>query len=144
MGKGGPRRATPYSRWGGATSCKVRSLAALCWSSHEEIPHIQGKRNPSKMVGVQEGIRDQTHWNHNHRKLANLITRTTALPNSVKLSHAMRGPPKTNGSQRRDLTEWGSLEKGIANHFSIFALRTPWTVWKGKMIEYWKKNSPGQ
>ena len=25
---------------------------ALCWSSREEIPHIQGKRNPSKMVDV--------------------------------------------------------------------------------------------
>ena len=37
-----------------------------------------------------------------------------------------------------------SLEKGMANHFSILALRTPWTVWKGKMIGYWKRNSPGQ
>ena len=27
----------------------------LCWSSHEEIPNIQGKRNPSKMVGVARG-----------------------------------------------------------------------------------------
>ena len=27
----------------------------LCWSSHEEIPHAQGKRNPSKMVGVARG-----------------------------------------------------------------------------------------
>ena len=27
----------------------------ICWSSHEEIPHIQGKRNPSKMVGVARG-----------------------------------------------------------------------------------------
>ena len=35
-------------------------------------------------------------------------------------------------------------EKGMANHFSIVALRTPWTVWKGKMIGYWKRNSPGQ
>ena len=25
-----------------------------------------------------------------------------------------------------------SLEKGMANHFSILALRTPWTLWKGK------------
>ena len=25
-----------------------------------------------------------------------------------------------------------SLEKGMANHFSILALRTPWTVWEGK------------
>ena len=24
----------------------------LCWSSREEIPHVQGKRNPSKTVGV--------------------------------------------------------------------------------------------
>ena len=24
----------------------------LCWSSREEIPHAQGKTNPSKMVGV--------------------------------------------------------------------------------------------
>ena len=29
--------------------------AALCWSSPEEIPHVQGKRNPSKMVGVGRG-----------------------------------------------------------------------------------------
>ena len=27
----------------------------LCWSSREEIPHDQGKRNPSKMVGVARG-----------------------------------------------------------------------------------------
>ena len=27
-----------------------------------------------------------------------------------------------------------SLKKRMANHFSILALRTPWTVWKGKMI----------
>ena len=25
-------------------------MAELCWCSHEEIPHSQGKRNPSKMV----------------------------------------------------------------------------------------------
>ena len=27
----------------------------LCWSSREEIPHTQGKRNPSKMVGIARG-----------------------------------------------------------------------------------------
>ena len=26
--------------------------AALCWSSREETPHIQGERNPNKTVGV--------------------------------------------------------------------------------------------
>ena len=29
--------------------------------SPEEIPHVQGKRNPSKMVGVASDIRGQTH-----------------------------------------------------------------------------------
>ena len=27
-----------------------------------------------------------------------------------------------------------SLEKGMANHFSVLALRTPWTVWKGILL----------
>ena len=44
----------------------------------------------------------------------------------------------------RVLTMCGPLEKGMANHFSILALRTPWTVWKGKKIGYRKMNSPGQ
>ena len=34
------------------------------------------------------------------------------------------GPPKTDGSWRV-LTKVGPLEKGMANHFSILALRTP-------------------
>ena len=53
-------------------------------------------------------------------------------------------PPKTDGSWWRGLTQCGPLEKGIANHFSILALRTPWTIWKGKKIGHWKMNSPGQ
>ena len=41
------------------------------------------------------------------------------------------GPPKTDRSWWRVLTKLGPLEKGMANHFSILALRTPWTIWKG-------------
>ena len=57
MVSGGPRGATPCSRSGGAVvrrfpSSKVRTAAALCWSSREEIPHIQGKRNPIKTASV--------------------------------------------------------------------------------------------
>ena len=33
--------------------------------------------------------------------------------------------PKTEGSWWRGLTERGPLEKGMANHFNILALRTP-------------------
>ena len=35
------------------------------------------------------------------------------------------GPPKMDGSWWRGLTECGPLEEGMANHFSILALRTP-------------------
>ena len=61
----------------------------LCWSSPEEIPHVQGKRNPSKMVGTERGhqradrlkTRSQKTSQSNH-------SRTTALSNSKKPSHA--------------------------------------------------------
>ena len=53
------------------------------------------------------------------------------------------GPCKKYGSWWRILTECGPLEKGIANHFRILALRTPWALQKGKKIGHWKMNSPG-
>ena len=36
-------------------SFSAGAVAVLCWSSCEEIPHVQGKRNPSKMVGAERG-----------------------------------------------------------------------------------------
>ena len=40
----------------GATPCpRSGAAAALSWSSHEDMPHVQGKRNPSKMVGAERG-----------------------------------------------------------------------------------------
>ena len=90
------------------------------------------KRNPSKKVGVARGHqRADTLKPHSQKTGQSNHTRTTALSNSMKLSHA-RGPPKTGGSWWRGLTECGPLEKGMANHFSILVLRIPWTVWKGK------------
>ena len=60
----------------------------LCWTIREEIPHAQGKRNSSKMIGVVRGHRradilkpySQKTSQSNH-------TKTTALSNSMKLSH---------------------------------------------------------
>ena len=57
------------------------------------------RRDPTSKVretqvrwqALREGIRGQADGNHNHRQLANLSTRTTALSNSVKLSHAVWG-----------------------------------------------------
>ena len=53
--RGVPSGATPCSRSGGATLSKVRSSGCALLSSCEEIPHVQGKRNPSEMLGVARG-----------------------------------------------------------------------------------------
>ena len=63
----------------------------LCLSSHEEIPHAQGKRNPSKMVGVVRGHqRPDTLKPYSQKSSQSNHTRTIALSNSMKLSHARR------------------------------------------------------
>ena len=64
-------------------------MAALCWSSREEIPHAQGKRNPSKTVGVARGHqRADTLKPYSQKTGQSNHTRITALSNSMKLSHA--------------------------------------------------------
>ena len=61
----------------------------LCWSSREEIPHAQGKRNPSKMVGVARGHqRADTLKPYSQKTSQSNHTRTAGLSNSMKLSHA--------------------------------------------------------
>ena len=61
----------------------------LCWSSREEIPHAQGKRNPSNMVGVARGHqRADTLKPYSQKTSQSNHTRTTALSNSIKPSHA--------------------------------------------------------
>ena len=63
----------------------------LCWSSCEEIPHTQGQRNPSKMVGVARGHqRADTLKPYSQKTSQSNYTRTTALSNSMKPSHACR------------------------------------------------------
>ena len=100
-------------------------MAALCWSSYEDICHAQGKRNPSKMVGVARGHQradklkpySQETSQSNH-------TRTTALSNSMKLRHARGATQDGQVMVERSDRMW-STEEGNANHFSILALRTP-------------------
>ena len=46
----------------------------------------------------------------------------------MKLWPMLCRPPKTDMSCWRVLTKCGPLQKGMANHFSILALRTPWAV----------------
>ena len=58
-------------------------------SSREQIHHIQGKRNPSKLVSVERGHqRADTLKPYSQKTSQSNYTRTTALSNSMKLSHA--------------------------------------------------------
>ena len=65
----------------------------LCWSSREEIPYTQGKRNPSKMVGVARGHqREETLKPYSQKTSQSAHTRTTALSNSMKQSCSEGNP----------------------------------------------------
>ena len=96
------RGATPHPRSGAG--------AALCWSKREEIPHIQGKRNPSKTVGVGRRHQRANRLKPQSRTTSNLITQTTALSNSMKLSYAVWGHPRVmvERSDRMQSTEEGN------------------------------------
>ena len=61
-------------------------MAALCWSSREEIPHAQGKRNASKTVGVARGHqRANTLKPYSQKTSQSNHTRTTALRSYPRL-----------------------------------------------------------
>ena len=70
-------------------SSRVRSSGCTLLERHEEIPHTKGKRNPSKTVGVARGHqRADTLKPYTQETSQSNHTRTTALSNSMKLSHA--------------------------------------------------------
>ena len=63
-----------------------------------EITQAQGKRNPSKMVRVARGHqRADTLKPYSQKTSQSNHTRTTALSNSMKLSHALWGHPRRVG-----------------------------------------------
>ena len=102
-----------------------------------------------RLVGTQYAIGDQ--WRKNSRKNENhncrkLIWSHGPQPSLTQWNYepCHVGPPKMDRSWWRVLTKRAPLEKVLVHHFSILALRTPWAVWKGKVIGYWKRNSPGQ
>ena len=83
----------------------------LCWSSHEELPHAQGKRNPGKMVGVARGHqRADTLKPYSQKTSHSNHTRTTALSNSMKLSHVRRATQDRRVMEERADRMWSTGE----------------------------------
>ena len=71
----------------------------------KRYPTSQGKRNPSKTVGVARGHqRADTLKQYSQKTSQSNHTRTTALSNSMKLSHALWGHPRQSGMVERSDT----------------------------------------
>ena len=69
----------------------------LCWSSCEETPHVQGKRNPSKMAGTVRGHQRADRLEPQLQTAGQSDHMDRSLSNSMKLSHAMWGHPRRTG-----------------------------------------------
>ena len=83
----------------------------LCWSSHEETPHAQGKRNPSKMVGVARGHqRADILKPYSQKTSQSNHTRTTALSNSMKPSQARGATQDRRVMMERSDRMWSTGE----------------------------------
>ena len=86
-------------------------MAALCWSNREEIPQAQGKRNPSKTVGVaREHQRADTLKPYSQKTSQSNHTRTTALSNSMKLSQACGATQDGRVMVERSDRKWSTGE----------------------------------
>ena len=109
----------------------------LCWSSLEEIPHVQGKRNPSKMVNVARGHqRADTLKPYSQKTSQSNHTRTTALSKSMKLRNA-RGATQDGQVMVERSDKMGSTGEGNSKPLQYFCLENPMNSmkWK-KMIGY--------
>ena len=82
---------------GATASPRSGAAAVLCWSSREEIPHVQGKRNPSKMVGAERGHQRADRLKPQSQTTSQSDNMDHSLSNSMKLSHAMWGHSRLTG-----------------------------------------------
>ena len=88
-------------------------------------PHPQGKRNPSKMVGVaRRHQRADTLKPYSQKTSQSNHTRTTALSNSVKLSHAHGATQDGLVMVERSDRMW-SMGEGNGKPLQYFCLENP-------------------
>ena len=73
-------------------------MAALCWSSCKEIPYAQGKRYPSKMVGVARGHQRADTLKLYSQKTSQSDYTDHRLVNSMKLTRAMERSDRMRSS----------------------------------------------
>ena len=114
----------------------------LCWSSREEIPYTQGKRNPSKMVDVARGHkRADTLKPYSQKTSQSNHTRTTALSNSMKQSHARRATQDRRIMVERSDRMWSTGE-GNGKPLQYSCLENPMNSTKRQNDRILKEERP--
>ena len=104
----------------------------LCWSSREEITHAQGKKNPSNMVGVARGPqREDTLKPYSQKTSQSNHTSTTALSNSMKLSH-VRGATQDGWVMVERSDRMWSTGEGNGKPLQFSCLENPMNSMKRK------------
>ena len=114
----------------------------LCWSSREEISHAQGKRNLSKMVGVaRRHQRADTLKPYSQKSSQSNHTRTTALSNAMKLSHARRATQDGRVMVERSDGMWSTGE-GNGKPLQYSCLENPMNSMKSQNDRILKEELP--
>ena len=117
-------------------------MAMLCWSSREAIPHAQGKRNTSKMVGVARGHQRANMLKPYSQKTSQSNhTRTTALSNSMKLSHA-RGATQDGQVRGERSDRMWSTGEGNGKSLEYSCLENPMNSMKRQNDRILKEKLP--
>ena len=117
-------------------------MAALCWSSREEIPHAQSKRNPSKTVGVARvHQRADTLKPYSQKTSQSNHTRTTAFSSSMKLSHTCGATQDKRVMVERSDRMW-STEAGNGKPLQYCCLENPMNSIKRQNDKILKEELP--
>ena len=116
--------------------------AWLSFIELDKLPHVQGKRNPSKTVGVARG-----HQRANTLKPCSQKTsqpnhpRTTALSNSMKLSHA-RGATEDRQVMVERFDRMWSTGEGNGKPLQDSSLENPMNSMKRQKVMTLKNELP--
>ena len=117
----------------------------LCFAGAavKRYPHIQGKRNPSKTVGVARGHqRSDALKPYSQKTSQSNHTRTTALSNSMKPSHAWGATQDGRVMVERSDRTWSTGE-GNCNPLQYSCLENPMNSMKRQKDRTLKEELPG-
>ena len=114
----------------------------LCCGSCEEIPHVQGKRNPSKTVGAERGHQRADRLKPQSQTTSQSDYTDQSLSNSIKLSHACGATQDRQVMVERSDRMWSTGE-GNGKSLQYSCLENPMNSMKRQNDRILKGELPG-